>query len=155
MKKKLDVIEENIAKYSRELLDILLKDRTTNANIIWATNDYICNGELYAATEQIYSNLITGIHSNLIQPRVAKEHKQKIVELETKQKCSLLLGSVMLKITWWMSIGLVALMYLISNKKISGRQQNGLYFQKINSTHGCIMWMQEELRFLVGRPLIW
>lgn len=74
---KLDVIEENIAKYSRELLDILLKDRTTNANIIWATNDYICNGELYAATEQIYSNLITGIHSNLIQPRVAKEHKQK------------------------------------------------------------------------------
>ena len=36
---KLDVIEEDIAQYSRELLDILLKDRTTNENIIWATSD--------------------------------------------------------------------------------------------------------------------
>ena len=30
---KLDVIEEDIAQYSRELLDILLKDRTTNKDI--------------------------------------------------------------------------------------------------------------------------
>ena len=37
LKEKLDVIEEDIAQYSRELLDILLKDRTTNENIIWAT----------------------------------------------------------------------------------------------------------------------
>lgn len=42
---KLDVLEENIAQYSRELLDILLKDRTTNRNIIWATNDYASYGE--------------------------------------------------------------------------------------------------------------
>ena len=74
---KLDVIEEDIAQYSRELLDILLKDRTTNENIIWATSDYTSHGELYAATEQIYANLITGIYSNLIQPRVAKAHEQK------------------------------------------------------------------------------
>ena len=65
---KLDVIEEDIAQYSRELLDILLKDRTTNENIIWATSDYISHGELYAATEQIYASLITGVHSKLIQP---------------------------------------------------------------------------------------
>ena len=74
---KLDVIEEDIAQYSRELLDILLKDRTTNENIIWATSDYISHGELYAATEQIYASLITGVHSKLIQPRVAKAHEQK------------------------------------------------------------------------------
>ncbi|MCQ4689100.1 restriction endonuclease subunit M [Clostridium sp. SL.3.18] len=74
---KLDVIEEDIAQYCRELLDILLKDRTTNENIIWATSDYISHGEFYAATEQIYANLITGIHSKLIQPRVAKAHEQK------------------------------------------------------------------------------
>ena len=41
---KLDVIEEDIAQYSRELLDILLKDRTTNENIIWATSDYTSTG---------------------------------------------------------------------------------------------------------------
>lgn len=46
-KENLDVIEEDIAQYSRELLDILLKDRTTNENIIWATSDYISHGELY------------------------------------------------------------------------------------------------------------
>ncbi len=74
---KLDVIEEDIAKYSWELLDILLKDRTTNENIIWATSDYISYGELYAATEQIYANLITGVHSKLIQPRVSKAHEKK------------------------------------------------------------------------------
>lgn len=74
---KLDVIEEDIAQYSRELLDILLKDRTTNENIIWATSDYTAHGELYAATEQIYANLITGVYSKLIQPRVAKAHEQK------------------------------------------------------------------------------
>lgn len=74
---KLDVLEENIAQYSRELLDILLKDRTTNRNIIWATNDYASYGEFFAATEQIFSSLITGNYSNLIQPRVTKAHEQK------------------------------------------------------------------------------
>ena len=74
---KVDVIEEDIALYSRELLDILLKDRTTNKNIIWATSDYISYGESYTATEHIDANLITGAHSKLIQPRVAKAHEQK------------------------------------------------------------------------------
>ena len=36
---ELNVIAEDIAQSSMELLDILLKDRTTNKNIIWATND--------------------------------------------------------------------------------------------------------------------
>lgn len=66
---KLDVIEEDIVQYSQELLNILLKDRTTKENIIWATSDYISHGELYATTEQIYASLITGVHSKLIQPR--------------------------------------------------------------------------------------
>lgn len=74
---KLDVEEEDIAQYSRELLDIRLKDRTTNENIIWATQRLFAQGDLYAATEQIYANLITGTHSKLIQPRVAKAHEQK------------------------------------------------------------------------------
>ena len=63
---KLDVIEEDIVQYSQELLNILLKDRTTKENIIWATSDYISHGELYATTEQIYASLITGVHSKLI-----------------------------------------------------------------------------------------
>ena len=42
---KLDVIEEDIVQYSQELLNILLKGRTTKENIIWATSDYISHGE--------------------------------------------------------------------------------------------------------------
>lgn len=75
--KKLDVVEENIAQYSRKLLDLLLKDRTTKGNIIWATSDYSPHGAYYGATEQIYANLITGMHAKLIQPRVEKAHEQK------------------------------------------------------------------------------
>ena len=74
---KLDVLEDDLAQYSRELLDILLKDRTTNQNILWATSDYSSLGGLYGATEQIYADLITGPNSKLIRPRVAKAHEQK------------------------------------------------------------------------------
>ena len=95
---KLDVVEEDIAQYSIKLLDILLKDRTTNKNIIWATSDYISCGERYAATEQIYANLITGIHSKLIQPRVAKAHDQKTSGPGIKLKYLRLPGFAMLKI---------------------------------------------------------
>ena len=152
---KLDVIEEDIAQYSRELLDILLKDRTTNENIIWATSDYISHGELYAATEQIYASLITGDHSKLIQPRVAKAHEQKTAAPEIRRKCLPLPGSAMLKITWWTSIGLVGLMFLTSRKTAPGRQRNGLCFLRISSTLGSIMWMHGELRFPAVKHLIW
>ena len=134
---KLDVIEEDIVQYSQELLNILLKDRTTKENIIWATSDYISHGELYAATEQIYASLITGVHSKLIQPRVAKAHEQKNSR------------------TWWTSIGLVGLMCLISRKTTLGRQRNESYFLRISSIPGSIMWMHGELRFPAARLLIW
>ena len=62
---KLDVIEEDIVQYSQELLNILLKDRTTKENIIWATSDYISHGELYATTEQIYASPVSYTHLTL------------------------------------------------------------------------------------------
>lgn len=74
---KIDIFEEDIAQYSLNLLEILLKDRTTNQNIIWATNDYSEYGFSYNAKEQIYSFLIIGSHSKIIQPRVAKSHDAK------------------------------------------------------------------------------
>lgn len=152
---KLDVIEEDIVQYSQELLNILLKDRTTKENIIWATSDYISHGELYAATEQIYASLITGVHSKLIQPRVAKAHEQKTVAPETRRKCLPLPGFATLKTTWWTSIGLVGLMCLISRKTTLGRQRNESYFLRISSIPGSIMWMHGELRFPAARLLIW
>ncbi len=36
----IDIIEDEIFNYGQSVLKILLKDRTTKKNIIWATDDY-------------------------------------------------------------------------------------------------------------------
>ena len=56
----------------RSVLPILLQDRTTNQNIIWATDTYEACGEGYSAKEPIISALVTGENSSIIQPRIAK-----------------------------------------------------------------------------------
>ncbi len=66
-------IEENILLEDYpEVLDLLLLDRTTKKNIIWATNDYQKHGEEYYFHSEIRPELITGANGNLIMPRVKK-----------------------------------------------------------------------------------
>lgn len=67
-----DILEDNIVKYGRSLLDILLQDKTTKKNIIWATDDYEKHGDMYKAHKEITSALITGSHTRIIQPRTTK-----------------------------------------------------------------------------------
>lgn len=69
----IDVLEDDIIRFDRELLGILLKDRTTQKNIIWATDDYVNMGEIFASSEQITPEKITGQYAKIIQPRVLKE----------------------------------------------------------------------------------
>lgn len=79
MKKYIDVdtMEEDIMEYGHSLLDILLKDRTTDRNIIWATNDYSKLGNMYEANQEIKIDLITGSKSKIIQPRITKEQTKQ------------------------------------------------------------------------------
>ena len=56
----------------RSVLPILLQDRTTDQNIIWATDTYEACGDGYSAKEPITSALVTGENSSIIQPRIAK-----------------------------------------------------------------------------------
>lgn len=56
----------------RSVLPILLHDRTTDQNIIWATDTYEACGDGYSAKEPITSALVTGENSSIIQPRIAK-----------------------------------------------------------------------------------
>ena len=42
-----------VEKINMNLLMILLKDRTTNKNIIWATNDYEEFGKNYSVMQEI------------------------------------------------------------------------------------------------------
>ncbi len=46
----IDINEEQIHSYAPDVLEVLLKDRTTNKNIFWATNDYKELGTQYYAT---------------------------------------------------------------------------------------------------------
>lgn len=68
----LDVREDAIMNFNPKLLDILLFDRTTRRNIIWATDDYAERGIEYSASSEIRPELITGFNSMLIRPRIAK-----------------------------------------------------------------------------------
>lgn len=69
----LDVIEDTIFRFDKSVLRLLLKDKTTQKNIIWATSDYESLGSGYEEYSEILPELITGEHTLLIQPRSSKE----------------------------------------------------------------------------------
>lgn len=68
----IDVNEDELLGLGNGILEELLKDHTTGCNIIWATSDYDYLGEGYTFFDEITTESITGKHSQLIQPRIAK-----------------------------------------------------------------------------------
>ncbi|WP_435931304.1 restriction endonuclease [Moraxella bovoculi] len=93
--------EDDLYQYSSEILDTLLRDRTTSfyakkkRNIIWANNNYLKLGENYGATCQITPNLITGKMGNLIVPRALKSKEQQ--KERTKSKAEVFTPSWVVK----------------------------------------------------------
>lgn len=79
---KQDVKENHIAQMSARLLDVLLLDRTTGHNIIWATNDY--RTERITVDTQMLPAHITGDNGNRIVPRVMKERESQVVRTRSK-----------------------------------------------------------------------
>ena len=65
----IDVDEE---KWSKDILETLLIDRTTDRNIIWGTDDYEFLGKEYYSHYPILFQLITGENFDVIQPRILK-----------------------------------------------------------------------------------
>lgn len=55
----IDIREDYLLKEDH-LLGILLQDKTTQKNILWATDSYEQKGEKYLASAYITSDLITG-----------------------------------------------------------------------------------------------
>lgn len=68
----IDINEDSIQQLNAGLLMLLLKDKTTNRNIVWATSDYESLGKGYEEFSEITPELITGEHVNIIQPRITK-----------------------------------------------------------------------------------
>ena len=71
--------EEDIRALDRAVMDILLKDRTTGKNIIWATDDYRFWGDGFQAEDEITIMHITGQYSKFIKPRISKAQESQYI----------------------------------------------------------------------------
>lgn len=80
----IDILEESILEYDEHLLDILLSDKTTGKNIIWATDNYAKYGTGYQPTDQILPELITGQNTQVIQPRITKSKEEQLHRTKDK-----------------------------------------------------------------------
>lgn len=63
--------------YSTRIFEMLLCDRTTGRNIIWADNEYEALGDGYMGDDEITIEKITGMNSGVIKPRIAKEREKQ------------------------------------------------------------------------------
>lgn len=73
----IDISEDKLIKRSADLLKILLKDRTTKKNIVWATHSYELLGNEFSSREQITLSKLTGKYVKLIQPRAEKSDTEQ------------------------------------------------------------------------------
>lgn len=72
----IDILENTLRRTSN-LLDILLIDRTTKKNIIWATDSYEKFGKEFLCDKYIIPKLVTVKYNLLIQPRAAKSLEEQ------------------------------------------------------------------------------
>lgn len=79
-----DIKENDIIKYDKELLPILLKDNSSKKNIIWATDNYVSLGDGYGVNDEITSSRITGSNGNVIKPRVFKNKTEQLSRVRDK-----------------------------------------------------------------------
>ena len=80
----IDVLEESVRSLDRELLDILLYDRTTRTNILWGTTDYVSYGPEFGDLCEITPELVTGEYATLIQPRITKSQSTRLYRTRDK-----------------------------------------------------------------------
>jgi hypothetical protein len=73
---QIDILENEILDKYPDVLDVLLRDHTTQYNILWATNNYSDLGKKYNYKSEIRPESITGHNGNIIIPR---EKRDKIL----------------------------------------------------------------------------
>lgn len=82
--KQIDVKESFLYRLDNELLSILLKDRSSGKNIIWATDNYANKGYGFQSHDYIEIPSIIGYHREVIKPRVEKSKKEQIDRIKKK-----------------------------------------------------------------------
>ena len=81
---EIDIKENYIKQLDDELLSILLKDRSSGRNIIWATNNYADKGESYDSQQPVTVSSITGRFGKVIRPRIDKSKKEQQHRIKDK-----------------------------------------------------------------------
>lgn len=81
--KNIDIREDYLAKKD-DLLEILLRDKTTAKNILWATDSYTQMGEMFTQEAEIKTELVTGAYGSLIQPRAIKSKEEQLYRTRDK-----------------------------------------------------------------------
>lgn len=79
----IDIREDYLLKKDN-LLEILLQDKTTSKNILWATDSYESKGAKFAPNVPITSDLVTEKNGSLIQPRAVKSIEEQLLRTRDK-----------------------------------------------------------------------
>ena len=79
-----DIKENDILSKYPSLLKILLKDRTSKKNIIWATDTYAIFGDGYQYQDEILIGSITGENGMVIRPRARKSKEEQNIRIKEK-----------------------------------------------------------------------
>lgn len=77
-------IREDYLLNKDNLLNILLCDKTTGNNILWATDSYVSQGPNFLPYLEIKPELITGKYGKLIQPRAVKSAEEQLLRKRDK-----------------------------------------------------------------------
>lgn len=83
-KSSIKVKDNKINTIDKDILSILLKDRSTDRNIIWATDDYAFRGENFQSCDEIKIDSITGENSNVIKQRTEKTKEEQADRIKQK-----------------------------------------------------------------------
>lgn len=80
----IDIKENNLYRLDSRLLEILLIDRTTKKNLIWATDNYSSRGAGYQSGDHISVYAIIKRNGSIIKPRVEKSKKEQSERVKSK-----------------------------------------------------------------------
>lgn len=79
-----DIKENYIRQLDTALLGVLLKDKSSGENIIWATDMYAWRGYGFRPRDHITVQAITGRRGNVIKPRIQKSKKEQKERIKKK-----------------------------------------------------------------------
>lgn len=82
--RNIDIKENRLLHLDPELLTILLADRSSGKNIIWATDNYADKGIGFQWHDHIEIPAITGYNGNVVKPRIEKSKKEQLDRIKQK-----------------------------------------------------------------------